>query len=223
MLNQKGIVLSPILIWTIIVIVSILIAKDVIKQGYITIDLSRNAETTDIPTSIPSFIPKQTETPSPQPTEIPTLTPTQRPIVQPVVIPTTPSLPTLSGSDIFNSVNAYRSSKGLVTWSVSDELCRIAEQRADYMMQDHLAAFKSSTVGGHTGFRDLSYSGQEIGENLAANVSSTSNTMSTWEASPPHNALLLSTTLDGTPITKGCIATRVKDYGSIVVLEVGDK
>lgn len=166
-----------------------------------------------------------TVTPTQSPTVIPTRSPSinkdsVRVTTQPSVKPT---LPVLSGASIFNAVNVYRSSQGKSQFSVSGELCSIAEKRADYMMADKMAAFKSSGTGSHTGFRDTSYSGNMMGENLAANVTSTANTMSIWKSSPPHNELMLTTERGGFKMTKACIATRVSEVGSIVVLEIGDK
>lgn len=141
----------------------------------------------------------------------------------PQSVATKQPLPVLSGADIFNAVNSYRAKNGKPFLSVSDELCKIAENRADYMMANGMSAFKTSGVGAHTGFRDMQYSGMGIGENLAANVVSTARTMYIWENSPPHRELMLWTEKEGALITKGCIATRVSTVGSIVVLEVGDK
>lgn len=141
----------------------------------------------------------------------------------PQSVATKPPLPVLSGADIFNAVNSYRAKNGKPFLSVSDELCKIAEDRANYMMANGMSAFKTSGVGAHTGFRDTQYSGMGIGENLAANVGSTARTMYIWENSLPHRELMLWTEKDGTLITKGCVATRVSIVGSIVVLEVGDK
>lgn len=153
----------------------------------------------------------------------PVLSPSHEPTVSPKVAPTKQPLPVLNGASIFNAVNAYRSQNGAPFLSVSDELCRIAESRADYMMANNMSAFKTSGLGAHTGFRDVQYSGNGVGENLAANVASTANVMAIWKNSPPHNELMLWTIKDNTPITKGCVATRVSEIGSIVVLEVGDK
>lgn len=153
----------------------------------------------------------------------PVLNPSHEPTMSPKVTPTKQPLPVLNGASIFNAVNAYRSQNGEPFLSVSDELCRIAESRADYMMINNMSAFKTSGLGSHTGFRDVQYSGNGVGEDLAANVVSTANVMAVWKNSPPHNELMLTTIRDGTPITKGCVATRVSEVGSIVVLEVGDK
>lgn len=134
-----------------------------------------------------------------------------------------PPLPVLSGGNIFGLVNQYRSSKGLPFLSVSNELCGIAEGRADLMMANKMEAFKKSGTGSHFGFDSVNYSGEGVGENLAANVARDVDVLTIWKNSPPHNELMLWTSKDGTPITKGCIATRVSEVGSIVVLLVGDK
>ena len=93
------------------------------------------------------------------------------------------------------------------------------------MMSNRMTAFKSSETGGHKGLTDVSsqYSGGGIGENLAANVGTDTSAIETWKASAPHRELMLWTEKNGTSITKGCIATRVSEVGSIVVLLVGDK
>ena len=132
-------------------------------------------------------------------------------------------LPVLHGDVIFGLINQYRSSKGLPFLSVSDELCRLAEGRADLMMANDMEAFKRSGTGSHYGFDSTNYSGEGVGENLAANVGLDADVLTIWKNSPPHNELLLWTVKDGTPITKGCVATRVSKVGSIVVLLVGDK
>ncbi len=167
------------------------------------------------------------------PTDIPTLTlvPTKKTVnktseTSNVKTNTSkPPLPVLNGGNIFGLVNQYRSSKGLPFFSVSDELCGIAESRANLMMANKMEAFKESSVGNHYGLSSYTsrYSGAGIGENLAANVARDIDVLAIWKNSPPHNELMLWTTKDGTPITKGCIATRVSEVGSIVVLLVGDK
>jgi len=136
-----------------------------------------------------------------------------------------PPLPVLNGSSIFNMVNTFRASNGKPFLSVSDELCRLAEARADYMMSNKMTAFKSSKTNGHTGFTNAisQYSGSGVGENLAANVSADMSVIEIWKNSPPHKELMLSVKENDTQITKGCIATRVSEIGSIVVLLVGDK
>ena len=93
------------------------------------------------------------------------------------------------------------------------------------MMSNRMTAFKSSETGGHTGLINVSsqYSGGGVGENLAANVDTDASVIEIWKTSTPHRELMLWTEKDGTPITKGCIATRVSEIGSIVVLLVGDK
>lgn len=132
-------------------------------------------------------------------------------------------LPVLSGSNIFNIVNQYRSSKGLPFLSVSDELCSIAEKRADLMMANNMEAFKKSSTGNHYQFGNVQYSGEGIGENVAANFAKDNDAVEQWKTSPGHNELMLLTEKDGAKITKGCVATRVSEVGSIVVLLVGDK
>lgn len=135
------------------------------------------------------------------------------------------SLPILNGGVIFSLINNYRASLGKPFLSVSSELCAFAEQRADYMMQNNMEAFKSSDTGNHTGLSNISsqYSGEMIGENLGANLGSDTSVLNIWKNSPPHNELMLVTEKDGILMTKGCIATRVSEIGSITVLLVGDK
>lgn len=167
----------------------------------------------------------------PTPELTPTIKPTSKPDVNitntitPKVnnIATKQPLPVLTGSIIFNYLNAYRSSMGVPFLSVSNELCSIAENRADYMIANERANFKSSSIGAHTGLGDVSYSGNMLGENLAMNVADDKYTIEFWKTSVAHNNLMLITEKDGFQITKGCIATRVTEDGSIVVLIVGDK
>jgi len=171
-------------------------------------------------------VPTVTPTKSPTPTSAPTTTqPLKKTDTASQVQPTPAKLPVLNGGNIFNLVNTYRSSNGKPFLTVSDELCNLAEIRADYMMRNGMEAFKSSQTGGHTGLIDVSsqYSGGGVGENLAANLGSDPAVIEIWKNSPPHRELMLWTEKDGTLITKGCIATRVSEVGSIVVLLVGDK
>jgi len=101
------------------------------------------------------------------PTNSPTLTPTT--VAKKVVTkapPTARPLPVLNGGNIFGMVNAYRTANGRLSLSVSDELCTLAEPRADYMMANEMTAFKAIGSGRHTGFLDVSdqYSGGGVGE-----------------------------------------------------------
>jgi len=173
-----------------------------------------------------------TEAPStPAPTQLQTTKPTQpkkvttqsKPATTPSSTPVnTQTLPTLDEASIFSAVNAYRSASGKPPFNLSQELCAVAESRADFMMRDGMAAFKNSKTDAHVGYDDVFIPNNNMGENLAANVRSTNETMTVWKNSGPHNALLLITEVSGSAITKGCVATRVATYGSIVVLEVGD-
>lgn len=137
----------------------------------------------------------------------------------------TPSLPSLHGDVIFNLINQYRVSKGLPFYIVSNELCNLAQERANYLIANNMAAFKSSSIGNHTGFREMTanYSGSGVGEDLLGNVTSDQYALADWQSSPPHNALLLATNYQGEIMTKACVATIVKPYGDIAVLLVGDK
>lgn len=71
MFNQKGIVLSPVLVWTVIIVGSILIAQDAAKKGYIQINLPSSDQITNVP-----VIPSPDPTLIPIPTEVPTTVPT---------------------------------------------------------------------------------------------------------------------------------------------------
>lgn len=150
----------------------------------------------------------------------PTLTPSKKSTSS---SPTKQPLPVLNGGNIFSLVNQYRSSKGLPFLSVSDELCGMAEKRADLMMANNMEAFKKSSTGNHYQFDDVQYSGEGVGENVAANLARDNDVVEKWKTSPAHNELMLWTEKEGTKITKGCVATRVSEVGSIVVLLVGDK
>lgn len=175
--------------------------SEAIIQGIkATIDLSSGKDVTIEPTS--------------------TTTPTKKTTL---LNPTKQPLPVLNGGNIFSLVNQYRSSKGLPFLSVSDELCGMAEKRADLMMANNMEAFKKSSTGNHYQFDDVQYSGEGVGENVAANLAKDSDVVEKWKTSPAHNELMLWTEKEGTKITKGCVATRVSEVGSIVVLLVGDK
>lgn len=134
-----------------------------------------------------------------------------------------PPLPVLSGANIFALINQYRSSQGLPFLSVSDELCNLAEKRADLMMVNNMEAFKNSSPGNHYQFNSVEYSGEGVGENIGANFAKDADVVNAWKQSPGHNALMLLTEKDGAIITKACVATRVSEVGSIVILLVGDK
>jgi len=144
---------------------------------------------------------------------------------RPKITPTKQPLPILNGSNIFNMINSYRASNGKPFLSVSDELCRLAGLRADYMMANNMAAAKSNKAGEHSGFDDFinQYSGNGLGENLALNLATDASVIEVWKNSPPHKELMLWTERDGIQITKGCISTRVSEVGSVVVLLIGDK
>lgn len=165
--------------------------------------------TNELPT--PILLPLQQQTATPVPT------------INPPNIP--PPLPALSDAVIFNLINSYRSTSGLAPLSTSSELCSIANSRADYLIANNMEAARSSVTGNHTGFRDQTsiYSGGAIGENLYQNAMTNVGVLIGWEDSAPHNALMLATNYNGVSITRGCVATRVASYGSIAVLEVGDK
>jgi len=179
----------------------------------------KNKDFVITPTS--TLIPSQAPTPTAKPSVVPSK---RNSIVE--TQPVLKKLPVLSGGNIFNLVNSYRLSNGRPSLSISDELCRLAESRADYMMANNMAAAKSNRAGEHSGFNDdfiNQYSGNGLGENLAFNSAMDVSVIELWKNSPPHRDLMLWTEKDGIPITKGCIATRVSEVGSVVVLLVGDK
>lgn len=139
-------------------------------------------------------------------------------------------LPNLNGGNIFGLVNAYRISNGKPPWTVSDELCKLAEGRAEYVIQPTYDDFLKNTYSSfksHPGFQDMAkafnYSGLGLSENLAMGARSDSGVITLWKNSPTHNALMLAVDHNGTVYTKACVATRVKYYGSITVLLAGDK
>lgn len=169
--------------------------------------------------------------PTPQATE--TRLKVQKPIQVSSPAPVVYEVPSLQGGTIFNLINNYRQSKGLWTFSVSDELCALAEKRVDFLMANDMAAAKASVPGNHVGLYDQvqSYSGTGVAENFVSNAYTDQEVLTAWQNSPPHNAVLLSTKTvredqppeARTDITKGCIAIRIKGYESMVVLLVGDK
>ncbi len=186
--------------------------------------LSRSYEKTNNTYSrFTPVIPSSINTPTPSPVFTNKTTNKEKGNATKVTDASKPPLPILNGGNIFNLINQYRSSKGLPFLSVSSELCAIAEGRADLMMANDMEAFKKSATGSHFGLDSTSYSGQGVGENLAANLARDEDVLRKWQSSPPHNELMLWTSKDGTSITKGCIATRVSEVGSIIVLLVGDK
>lgn len=177
--------------------------------------------------------------PSPQPTStpLPTIKPTKpalipstpKPTVIPKLIPSQPKS-NINGSGVFNSVNAYRASKGLPGLDVSDELCRLATIRANFIAIDNHKRLKEEP--GHPGFDEQlgfdKYSGRYIGENISfIGFKSTNNSsqgvVDWWKISPSHNELLLNTQVEGITATKGCVATALDNEGTISILLVGDK
>jgi len=159
-----------------------------------------------------------------------TPTPTSRTMVKNNSSDNIQKLPILNGGKIFELVNSYRASNGKPFFNVSDELCRLAEKRAEYLIQPTYEDFMKNTYPtfkSHPGFQDMTsafnYSGLGLSENLAMGAKSETDVLNLWKNSPGHNALMLSTEHNGTVYTKACVATRVKYYGSISVLLVGDK
>lgn len=229
MFNQKGIVLSPALVWTVIIVGSILLAQDAVKRGYITIDLNHTQssvqEANEIPgTPLPSppVLPTQTPEPTFIPTPKPTIAQTPTPILK----------PTISGSEVFNLVNAYRRSQSLSGLDVSDELCKFAQTRANFLVADNEKAARESSTENHIGFRDQvsfdQYSGDYVGENIAriginSTSYSSSGVVTGWKNSPPHNKLLLRTEENRIISNKGCVATATNQEATVTVLLVGDK
>jgi len=160
----------------------------------------------------------------------PSAQPTEKINAEPQAKTSIDKLPVLNGGAIFGLINAYRASNGKPYWSVSDELCRLAEQRAEYLIQPTYEDFMENTYPSfknHPGFQDIAsafnYSGLGLSENLAMGAKSDTDVINIWKNSPPHNGLMLTTDYNGANYTKACVATRVKYYGSITVLLVGDK
>jgi len=164
----------------------------------------------------------------------------------PTAIPTSKPVQILNNDNILKLINQYRQQNGLEPLTKSEELCRLAEQRASYLMADRMSAYRSSDIGNHSGFRSSvdGYSGNGIGENIGANIppgfkdnpnddysgytkqyktNQDAGAVSQWVHSPPHNALLLTNEKDGVKLTKGCVAHRIEDYAMLTVLLVGDK
>lgn len=172
---------------------------------------------TTAPTTQPSTTPK---------TNLVTLvTKTPTPQAKPKVTPFADPLPILNPDTIFADINNYRIGQGKAKLEKSNELCGFASARAAYLVANNMAAFNSSENGQHTGLHTQTqgYSGKGIGENLTAQVTSDTETISNWKASPAHRDLLIATEIDGVPITKGCVTAKVESWGSIVVFLAGDK
>lgn len=213
----------------VIIVGSILIAQDAVKQGYITIDLSQAQPSVQKENVIPG-------TPLPSPTIIPTqapnptFIPTPKPAIAPKPVPTVK--PTISGSEVFNAINAYRHSRGLPGLDVSDELCKFAQTRANFLVADNEKTARESSIGNHIGFKDQvsfdQYSGDFVGEAFArigilSPSYSSSGVVTGWKNSPPHNGLLLRTKENGITSNKGCVATATNQEATVTVLLVGDK
>lgn len=111
---------------------------------------------------------------------------------------------------------------------------------------DKMKGYRDSITGNHSGFDEQTsnYSGAGVGENIGANIplgfkdkpydnydyylktligSQDRGVLYQWQNSPVHNALLLVDSRDGVKITKACVASRLENYGILVVLLVGDR
>lgn len=227
MLNQKGVALVSILLWSAIILIGGLVTQDAVKRGYITIDLS-NKEPLVQQANVVSATPIPSATFSPAQTSKPTFIPTPKPAYIPKPSPSPKS--NINGSGVFNSINAYRTSKGLPGLDVSDELCRLATIRANFIAIDNHKRLKEEP--GHPGFNEQlgfdKYSGRYIGENISfIGFNSTNNSsqgvVGWWETSPSHNELLLKTQVGDIAATKGCVATVLDQEGTVTILLVGDK
>lgn len=197
-----------------------------LTAAYLLIRIQTSTKSTANKQVTPTVVP----TYSPTPTIKPTVQPAKKTNTEPQTQTSTDKLPVLNGGAIFGLINAYRTSSGKPYWSVSDELCRLAEQRAEYLIQPTYEDFVKNiypSFKNHPGFQDMAdafnYSGLGLSENLAMGAKSDIGVINNWKNSPAHNGLMLTTDHNGTTYTKACIATRVKYYGSITVLLVGDK
>lgn len=228
----RGFFLPPILVWTVIVVGSILIAQDAIKQGYISFDLSGStkipAEAKDAPVPAQSLMPVQTESPSVQPAQTPVIT--QKPTTQVNQQADTPKpvsdAPILSGANIFYFINGYRSQNGKPELQLSNELCQLAQYRANLMLNEDSRLEKSS-VGNHYKFSELMdrYSGNTLGENVFSSLRSGDvKAIEIWKDSPPHNELMLSLKdPQDTVFTHGCVGTAYNGNSNVAVFLIGDK
>jgi len=120
---------------------------------------------------------------------------------------------------LFDAINTYRVSKGLakLTWSTA------LKKPAEWLSADMLK-FKNlnhtDSLGRIPSARlvDCGYTNQNYGENIALGPPSAQETLTAWENSPPHNAIML-----GPTYTHGAVAMETDTTGQIAywTLDVG--
>lgn len=122
--NQKGIAFMPILIWSAIILIGGLVGQDVVKRGYISINIPLNVETNNVPAPIPSSIPVQTSEPTP------TSTPAQAPVAKKI-------LPTPDPDPIINCNFTYTGVKKIKRSECNKSFeCEIADKWYVYTSHD---------------------------------------------------------------------------------------
>lgn len=131
--------------------------------------------------------------------------------------------PQLHSNEILNLVNQYRQSKKLPTWTTSEEICNLAEKRADFLSENNGIALTSSTEEYQKQLDEQAknYSGASLNELYISNVGTNQEAISSWKGSPDNNKFLLMTESNGASITLACAAVRVERSLSLVVLLSG--
>ena len=104
-----------------------------------------------------------------------------------------PSSETPVEQQLVDLINAYRAVNGLPALTVSPVLARSAHWMANDLVSNDYFAHEPDSLGRSfvTRSHDCGVAGY-FGENIAFGGSNPAQTLAQWEASPPHNAALLS-------------------------------
>lgn len=124
---------------------------------------------------------------------------------------------TFSTDGLWELINYYRETKGLVTLTIDSGLCNLAEDRAKEIVSDwsHVGFYERSNT-------ELLYNSycprcKRIGENLAKDFYTPQDILDEWLKSPVHKELL------DYPFNVGCIAIHKEKDNFFVVLELGKR
>ncbi|HCH59833.1 MAG TPA: hypothetical protein DEV73_04460 [Candidatus Zambryskibacteria bacterium] len=184
------------------------------------VNYSESSSTEPTPTATIDIIPKSQPTTTKKVLKTGDLLPNGKIYVDPN------NLPSISNIKVLNLVNQYRSKNGSVPWEVSSELCSLAEKRAVFLFANNMEQANNAQAGSHPGFNETTSEYAKdgwIGENISRNPLTNEGAFKSWVDSPPHEAMLHWDWIEGSHITKACVANRVGVGGSVVVLLVGYK
>lgn len=107
----------------------------------------------------------------------------------------------MTPQDIINQTNIYRKSQGIEPLSSNPSLMKAAQSIANDLEQKRYFSHQDPQGKMHWGFiKDSGYTYKYAGENLARNFPDATSTMAAWEASPTHNANLISSHFSDTGV-----------------------